>query len=302
MASYLTSSISEELKCSICLDFLTHTVSIDCGHNFCADCILKYIYMSSGDNFKCPECREFCNVKNLWPNQQLSVVAQSFKFVQDQLRKSLNQRQTMKTKFSEEIRMDPKTAHPGIILSTDMKTIRGRDSWKKLHHTLERSDLCGAVLATQSFKSGRHYWEVTVENSSAWDVGLCTMSAKKIGEVSPSSSIGYWLLSLRQNKYIVCTTPNMDVPLRGKLHKVGIFLDYEAGDIVFYDVDNRCHIFTFTSNFSDALWPIFSIGLYSQNENILTIDPISDAAETPVDDLDTCLEDSKGELIPDCST
>ncbi|XP_068921537.1 ret finger protein-like 4B [Petaurus breviceps papuanus] len=301
MASNLTSNISEELICSICLDFFTSAVSIECGHNFCKDCILQYIYSTHGDSFTCPECRHDCMTKNLWPNHQLSTVAQSFKLLQSHLKRSLNQRKVIKTKFCalEEISLDPETAHPGIIISTDMKTMRERDSWKKLHCAVERSDLCGPVLATRSFVSGRHYWEVTVKNSSAWDIGLCKNSVKRIGEVTPSSSTGYWLLSQRQNNYIVCTTPRTRIPLIGKLYKVGIFLDYEAGDIVFYDVDNRCHIYTFTSSFLEPLWPVFSIGLHSKSENILTIDPISDEAEETTehededdddddDDDDTC--------------
>ncbi|XP_074136470.1 ret finger protein-like 4B [Sminthopsis crassicaudata] len=294
MASCLISSISEELNCSICLELLTNPMSIACGHNFCQDCILKHIQMSSGNSFPCPQCRTVSELKTLWLDQQLCKVAQSFKLVQLPLRRSLNQRKLMKTKFYEEITLDPKTAHPGIILSTDRKTMRGSDVWKKLHCDVEQSDQCSPVLATQSFKSGRHYWEVTVGNSSAWDVGLCEKSVKRKGIVPPCSSTGYWLLSLRQSDYLVCTIPRTKIPLTGKLCKVGIFLDYEMGDIVFYDVDRKCHIYTFTSSFLEPLIPIFSIGLSSKNENILSIDPVSDEAEETLEDEydDTCLETS----------
>ncbi|XP_036594167.1 E3 ubiquitin-protein ligase TRIM39-like [Trichosurus vulpecula] len=298
MASNLTSSISEEMLCSICLDFFTRAISIECGHNFCEQCILQYIYLTDGNSFRCPECRKDCVSENLWPNQQLSIVAQSFKLLQSHLERSLNLRKVIKIKFHEEISLDPETAHPGIIISTDMKTMRERDSWKKLHHTVERSDLCGPVLATQSFVSGRHYWEVTVGNSSAWDVGLCKNSVKRIAEVSPSSSNGCWLLSLRQNNYIVCTTPRTRIPLRGKLCKVGIFLDYEAGDIVFYDVDSRCHIYTFTSSFLEPLWPVFAIGLHSKSENILSIDPIVDEAEETTERDDDHDDDTSFVTLP----
>ncbi|XP_074136065.1 ret finger protein-like 3 [Sminthopsis crassicaudata] len=283
MASCLISSISEELNCSICLELLTNPMSIACGHNFYQECILKHIQMSSGNSFPCPECQTVSELKNLWPNQQLSKIAQSFKLVQPPLRRSLNQRKLRQNSMVNEITLDLKTAGPGIILSIDRKTMRGSDVWKKLHCDLEQSDQCSPVLATQSFKSGRHYWEVIVGNSSAWDVGLCENSVKKKkrggGLVSPCSSTGYWLLSLRQSNYLVCTIPSTRIPLTEKLYKVGIFLDYEMGDIVFYDVDRRCHIYIFTSSFLEPLIPIFSIDLNSKNENILSIDPVSDEAE-----------------------
>ncbi|XP_003761964.2 E3 ubiquitin-protein ligase TRIM39-like [Sarcophilus harrisii] len=293
MASCFISSISEELKCSICLELLTNSMSIACGHNFCEDCILKHIQLSGSYSFPCPECRRVSELKNLWPNQQLCKVVQSFKLLQTLLRRSLNQRKLMKTKFYEQITLDPKTAHPGIILSADRKTMRGNNAWKKLYCDVEQSDQSSPVLATQSFKSGRHYWEVTVGNSSAWDVGLCENSVKRKGIVASCCSTGYWLLNLRQSYYLICTIPRTRIPLTGKLYKVGIFLDYGMGDIVFYDVDRRCHIYTFTSSFLEPLIPIFSIGLNSKNENILSIDPISDEdEETLEDEYDICLETS----------
>ncbi|XP_031805551.1 E3 ubiquitin-protein ligase TRIM39-like [Sarcophilus harrisii] len=284
MASCLISSISEELNCSICLELLTNSMSIACGHNFCEDCILKHIQLSGGYSFPCPECRTVSVLKDLWPNQQLCKVVQSFKLLQTPLRRSLNQRKLMKTKFYEEITLDPKTAHPGIILSTDRKTMRGNNAWKKLHCDVEECDRCCLVLATQSFKSGRHYWEVTVGNSSAWYIGLCENSVKRKGRVIPCSSTGYWLLRLIESCYLACTIPRTKVPITGKLYKVGIFLDYEMGDIVFYDVDRRCHIYTFTSSFLEPLIPIFCIGLNSKNENILSIDPVLDEAKETLED------------------
>ncbi|XP_066469224.1 tripartite motif-containing protein 10-like [Tiliqua scincoides] len=34
--------VEEEVKCPICLEYLTDPVSVDCGHNFCKDCITNY--------------------------------------------------------------------------------------------------------------------------------------------------------------------------------------------------------------------------------------------------------------------
>ncbi|XP_012398601.1 E3 ubiquitin-protein ligase TRIM39-like [Sarcophilus harrisii] len=278
MDSYLISNLWEELKCPICLDFFTCATSIECGHNFCAGCIHALMIKTSKSRFRCPKCHKKC-MKNTRPNRQLGTIAQSFKLLTLHMTRNWKLRDVIRRKFFEEIFLDPETACPGIIVSRDMKTIRRKVKFKKM--LWKGSNLCHAILATQSFMSGRHYWEVTVGNSSAWDVGLCKKSLKK-GKFSPSPSTGHWLLSLRQETYIVCTMPRMSIPIPRKLYKVGIFLDYEAGYIMFYDVDTRCLIYTFTSSFSEPLFPIFSIGLSFKNKNILTIDPVPDeAAETP---------------------
>ncbi|XP_032903390.1 golgin subfamily B member 1-like [Amblyraja radiata] len=47
---------TEEVVCSICLDFFTDPVSLECGHNFCRSCITQS--WDSERRNSCPECRE----------------------------------------------------------------------------------------------------------------------------------------------------------------------------------------------------------------------------------------------------
>ncbi|XP_072891459.1 nuclear factor 7, brain-like [Hemitrygon akajei] len=49
-------SLSEEVICSICLDFFTDPVSLECGHNFCRSCITRC--WEREERKSCPECRE----------------------------------------------------------------------------------------------------------------------------------------------------------------------------------------------------------------------------------------------------
>ncbi|XP_072887418.1 nuclear factor 7, brain-like [Hemitrygon akajei] len=48
-------SWTEEVICSICLDFYTDPVSLGCGHNFCRACIARC--WEKEENKSCPECR-----------------------------------------------------------------------------------------------------------------------------------------------------------------------------------------------------------------------------------------------------
>ncbi|XP_068108830.1 E3 ubiquitin-protein ligase TRIM11-like [Hyperolius riggenbachi] len=54
-----SADLSEELKCSLCLDIYTDPVMLRCGHNFCRVCIGRVLDSQEGSaGYSCPECRE----------------------------------------------------------------------------------------------------------------------------------------------------------------------------------------------------------------------------------------------------
>ncbi|KAJ1134285.1 hypothetical protein NDU88_000738 [Pleurodeles waltl] len=63
-------NLQEEATCSICLEYFTDPVTIDCGHNFCRSCITRSWEGRDG-NFPCPQCREISSGEILRPNRQL---------------------------------------------------------------------------------------------------------------------------------------------------------------------------------------------------------------------------------------
>ncbi|XP_069808008.1 E3 ubiquitin/ISG15 ligase TRIM25-like [Dendropsophus ebraccatus] len=54
-----TADLREELSCSICLNVYTDPVTLRCGHNFCRDCIDRFLGAQEGVGaYSCPECKE----------------------------------------------------------------------------------------------------------------------------------------------------------------------------------------------------------------------------------------------------
>ncbi|XP_069097918.1 E3 ubiquitin-protein ligase TRIM39-like [Pleurodeles waltl] len=78
MAAAQLGSLKEEATCSICLEYFTDPVSIECGHNFCRSCITQSWEGRDG-NFPCPQCREISPGKNLRPNRQLGNMVEMLK-------------------------------------------------------------------------------------------------------------------------------------------------------------------------------------------------------------------------------
>ncbi|XP_043922309.1 E3 ubiquitin-protein ligase TRIM8-like [Protopterus annectens] len=75
-----SSNLKEELNCSICLDVYKDPVILDCGHNFCRECIEKAWETSDSDGtYNCPECRaQFSQKHELKQNLKLRNVVESF--------------------------------------------------------------------------------------------------------------------------------------------------------------------------------------------------------------------------------
>ncbi|XP_069489013.1 E3 ubiquitin-protein ligase TRIM39-like [Ambystoma mexicanum] len=63
-------SLKEEATCSICLEYFTQPVSVECGHAFCLSCITQ-CWEALEANFPCPQCRETSQNKTLRPIRQL---------------------------------------------------------------------------------------------------------------------------------------------------------------------------------------------------------------------------------------
>ncbi|XP_056389164.1 E3 ubiquitin/ISG15 ligase TRIM25-like [Hyla sarda] len=77
-----TLALKYDLTCSICLDFYTCPVILDCGHNFCRVCIQQLIEQQA-ENGYCPECRRTCSPENLHRvNFKLGSIAEYYKSIQ----------------------------------------------------------------------------------------------------------------------------------------------------------------------------------------------------------------------------
>ncbi|XP_075768863.1 uncharacterized protein LOC142821532 isoform X6 [Pelodiscus sinensis] len=171
-----------------------------------------------------------------------------------------------------DVTLDPDTAHSKLVLSEDRKSVRHEDTRQDLPDTPERFDSYPEVLGAEGFMGGRRYWEVEVGDKTEWTVGVCRESVSRKGKFPFSPKNGYWLMWLRNGAYKAGTSPSTLLPVSARPSRVGVFLDYEAGEVSFYNVTYRSHLFTFTGTFSGTLRPYFYTG--GTNVTPLTICPV----------------------------
>nr|XP_045017230.1 pyrin [Jaculus jaculus] len=166
--------------------------------------------------------------------------------------------------------LDSATAHPNLIFSDDMKSVRLGNKWERLPDSPGRFNSCIMTLGSPTFASGCHYWEVEVGDKTAWVLGACSTSASRQGSITLSPENGYWVVvMMKQNEYQASTFPPTRLQMMEPPKRVGIFLDYIARVISFYNVTARSHIYTFNSfSSSGPLQPIFSPGAHDGGKNV----------------------------------
>ncbi|XP_070261071.1 erythroid membrane-associated protein isoform X2 [Myotis yumanensis] len=166
------------------------------------------------------------------------------------------------------VTLDPDTAHPKLILSEDRRRVQLGDRRQPVPDTPQRFDFVVSVLGSEAFVEGCHYWEVYVGDKTKWILGVCSESVSRKGKVTASPANGHWLVrQSRAAEYEALTSPQTPFRLKEAPRCVGIFLDYEAGVISFYNATDRSHIFTFTHAFSGPLRPFFEPCLHDGGKN-----------------------------------
>lgn len=166
-----------------------------------------------------------------------------------------------------EVILDPGTAQRNLVVSDDGRQVKYEE--RKASHSdgPKRFSPALFVLGRESLTSGRHYWEVDIGRKTAWTLGVASAAARRKGEIKLSPEGGYWCLWLKTGEVKALASSRLPLMLQSQPSKLGIFLDYEAGQIAFYDVKARLHLYTFTDTFSESLYPIFSPCLSQEGKN-----------------------------------
>uniref|UniRef100_K7F3L6 Uncharacterized protein n=1 Tax=Pelodiscus sinensis TaxID=13735 RepID=K7F3L6_PELSI len=161
------------------------------------------------------------------------------------------------TPFPVEVTLDPKTANPKLILSSDRRSMQLGDEQKDLPSTCERFDTDPCVLASEGFSSGQYYWEVEVGDAGGWAVGVASKSVKRKGPLYLKPEHGFWTVELHMGKYWALGTCLARVHSSKRLRRVGIYLDCTEGQVAFYNADAFAHLYTFTASFTEEIFPFF---------------------------------------------
>ncbi|XP_053192616.1 nuclear factor 7, ovary-like [Scomber japonicus] len=200
------------------------------------------------------------SVRPSYEGTVVKAVAQLEETLSKQMKKLVEAELKRIQQYAVDVTLDPNTAYPKLILSDDGKQVNYGDVRKILPDNPERFLECCCVLGKQSLSSGRFYFEVQVKEKTEWALGVARESIDRKGKIKLSTMYGFWTIWLRNgNEYKGCTSPPVDLSLKCRPQKVGVFVDYEEGLVSFYDVDAAALIYSFTGcSFTEKLFPFFS--------------------------------------------
>ncbi|XP_055798353.1 NLR family CARD domain-containing protein 3-like [Salvelinus fontinalis] len=171
-------------------------------------------------------------------------------------------------KYVCDLTLDLNTVNRHLSLSEENRKVTCRREKQPYPDHPERFEGWGQVLCREGL-TGRCYWEVEWSGRGA-DIGVTYKGISRRGMVN-DCCLGYndksWSLICSDNSYIAWhnnNDTNIDVPSSSS-HRVGVYLDWPAGTLSFYRAssDTLTHLITFTSTFTEPLYPGFGVDVDS---------------------------------------
>ncbi|XP_059736588.1 butyrophilin subfamily 2 member A1-like isoform X3 [Bos taurus] len=219
--------------------------------------------------------------------QEKDKIAQEKDISQDNLEELLNAAEQLQKAIEKEeaqfksdwrkeefqtvnLTLDAATAHPALFLSEEGRRVTWQEPRQDLPSCSQRFTSLTCVLGQLHVSSKRYFWEVEVGDAHSWDLGVCRDNVTRNGRVKMSPQNGFWAIRLYEGEYWGLTSPETYLTLKEKPCRLGVFLDYEAGDVSFYNMADGSHIFTFSEQaFYGVLRPLFR--LQASDSGSLTI-------------------------------
>lgn len=184
---------------------------------------------------------------------------------------SLTWNKMKETMSSTPVTLDPNTAHPHLVISDDLTSVKyGRR--QKVPENPERVGFHRCVLGSEAFSSGSHVWDVDVGDGRWWGVGVATWLE--------DLSLRSWIIKFRDVEYSA-VSPSRQVRLhrvQGRLGKIRVHLRCDRRKVSFFDLERGSHLHSFTFLPKDRFYPYFTNG----NRSPLRVLPQSGSKMPPL--------------------
>ncbi|XP_028426686.1 E3 ubiquitin/ISG15 ligase TRIM25-like [Perca flavescens] len=160
------------------------------------------------------------------------------------------------------------TAHSKLVVSDDGKQLSFREGPPPPPPLFVRRFVRQPLaFGKEGFSSGRFYYEVRVSGSKGWVLGVVKEYINMETFFFPTLGEGRWtfcgIYNQFNNEYFANNFSKTPLYLRQKPKTVGVFVDYEKGEVSFYDVEARTLIYSDTGCTFMETPPALKAFLYS---------------------------------------
>ncbi|XP_026078371.1 tripartite motif-containing protein 14-like isoform X1 [Carassius auratus] len=172
---------------------------------------------------------------------------------------------------SSNVVFDKRTCHKQIKVTSEGRGLCLSSEDCNIPNDPQRFDQLYCALGTVAVKSGQHYWEVDVHCCSSWAVGMAYGSLQRRGR-EKGAKLGRnrcsWSLEF-QDGHLTAWHNDRHVALpvtaaRAAPNRVGVFVKYQKGRLVFYDAETMRTLQEFSAvfdrahhQFTEPLYPAF---------------------------------------------
>ncbi|XP_071025526.1 E3 ubiquitin-protein ligase TRIM39-like [Oncorhynchus clarkii lewisi] len=161
--------------------------------------------------------------------------------------------------------LDPNTAHPSLSLTDDLTSVRRPGTSQQFVNNPERFMRYTNVLGSEGFSSGIHSWELEVGDHPDWVLGVAKESIDRKRERDATPKNGMWCISQHGGKYI--GGGGDIIALKRRPQRIRVQLDYNRGEVYFYDPKYMTPIYTLKVRSTERLFPYFNIGNVANGNN-----------------------------------
>ncbi|TRY66285.1 hypothetical protein DNTS_023458, partial [Danionella cerebrum] len=156
-----------------------------------------------------------------------------------------------------DVTLDQDSANPDLLISSDERQMRCGFQRRDVPNTPQLFDSWWCAVGTEGFSCGRQFWMVELGEMD-WRIGVAKESALRKGFKSLNTETGYLSLRLERGSELkALTVPFTALPATLIPLKVGVYLDFDQGQLSFYDTEKRSHIYTYNESFEEKLFPLF---------------------------------------------
>nr|XP_006825572.1 PREDICTED: uncharacterized protein LOC102800505 [Saccoglossus kowalevskii] len=115
------------------------------------------------------------------------------------------------------------------------------------------------IFGNVSISYGKHYWEVSIARSPFCRIGVSYPSLprdKGLGD----NELSWCFEKYMETRNVVhgLRTRALDIP-PGNFGLLGVYLDYNAGKLAFFNANTKKHLYTFHDKFIQTLCPTFEV-------------------------------------------
>ncbi|XP_045148210.1 butyrophilin subfamily 1 member A1-like [Echinops telfairi] len=216
------------------------------------------------------------------------------------------------------VSLDPDSAHPNLKISENRRHVSWtenipQDCDPQAYQRQGEYETIHSVLGQDRFAIGRHFWEVEVNmergsiSEFRWSLGVCSETVNRKGWFVEEPEKNFWVVACVEGEIKALTCPPVSLSLRKHPRRIGLFLDLDAGDVSFYNMNDGSHIYSFTGiTFCGAICPYFSLQGPDTSATIcLASDPTKECPDSPpktslphVTNCDPSLSQEANSLLP----